>query len=71
MEKRFIKLNEVIHTTGLSRASIYLMIQRGQFPRQLNISERSVAWVSTEVQGWIADKIDASRQRSVHDSLDI
>jgi prophage regulatory protein len=60
MHTRLMKLNEVKFATGLSRASIYQLVSRGQFPQQCRINERSVAWVSTEVQQWIDAKI-ASR----------
>lgn len=50
---RFIKLNQVIELTGLSRSSIYGSIAKGKFPKQLKISERSVVWEETEIQQWM------------------
>ena len=61
MEVRFMKLDEVKRATSLSRAGIYQMIQKGQFPRQCRIGERSVAWISTEVAEWIDSTIRANR----------
>lgn len=56
-----MKLDEVKRATSLSRAGIYQMMQKGRFPRQCRIGERSVAWVSTEVQERIGATIQANR----------
>jgi prophage regulatory protein len=60
--KRFLKLEEVKHATGLSRAALYQKISRGEFPRQCRLGERSVAWVSTEVEAWIEQTIKTGRE---------
>ncbi|MGR5340161.1 helix-turn-helix transcriptional regulator [Vibrio astriarenae] len=54
---RLMRLKEVIQVTGMSRSSIYCRINEGNFPRAVSLSERSVAWVEEEVQGWISAKI--------------
>ena len=61
MHPYFMRLEDVMSATGLSRAAIYAMMALGQFPRQIRIGERSVAWISTEVQAWINAKIAANR----------
>lgn len=52
---RLIRMPEVIRQTGLSRRSIYRMIERGDFPRQQQISANMVAWYQSEIDGWIAN----------------
>ena len=40
-----LRMPEVTKRTGLSRSSLYAHMQRGEFPRPLNISHRSVGWL--------------------------
>ena len=55
---RLIRLKEVIDCTGLGRSSIYSYISEGQFPKPVSIGGRAVAWVESEVNEWIMDKIE-------------
>ncbi|MEZ8166903.1 helix-turn-helix transcriptional regulator [Vibrio lentus] len=55
---RLIRLNEVLVMTGLSRSGMYRSIEKQQFPSQVPIGDRAVAWVESEVQMWIAEKIE-------------
>ena len=48
--------------TGLSRSSIYLSISEGSFPQNINLSARSVAWLESEIDTWMQERIN---QRSV------
>jgi len=52
-----LRISEVRRLTGLSDSAIYRAVQRGAFPRPLKLSERSSAWVESEVRGWIAARI--------------
>jgi prophage regulatory protein len=33
------------------------MMKNGEFPQCLNLSERRVAWIESEVDAWIANRI--------------
>ncbi|WP_146454627.1 helix-turn-helix transcriptional regulator [Vibrio splendidus] len=55
---RLIRLNEVLVMTVLSRSGMYRSIEKQQFPSQVPIGDRAVAWVESEVQMWIAEKIE-------------
>ena len=54
MHDRLLKRPEVETITGLSRASIYARMDRGEFPRPMRLGPRSVAWRDSDVQEWIA-----------------
>lgn len=56
-----IKLTSVKSMTGLSKSTIYAMMNKGVFPKSISIGERSVAWIEMEVQKWIENKINLSR----------
>jgi prophage regulatory protein len=59
-QDRFLRLPEVMSRTGLSRSSIYLHISAGHFPKQISLGRRCTAWLESEINNWIAERI-ASR----------
>ncbi|QJF51977.1 helix-turn-helix transcriptional regulator [Roseobacter ponti] len=42
--------------TGLSRSSIYEMMDKGEFPRPVRIGKRAVAWPQSAVEAWLAER---------------
>jgi len=55
MAVSIMKRKEVCETTGLSYTSIYNKERAGLFPARRKLSARSVGWLRSEVEGWIAD----------------
>lgn len=49
---RFLRLPIVIEITGLNRATIYEMVERGDFPKPAKIGARAIAWPESEVEAW-------------------
>jgi len=60
-----IRLQEVRRITGLGTTTIYQSVARGDFPRQIKIGPKSVAWVKSEVMNWCRDHIARNRPPSV------
>ncbi|MGK0269546.1 MAG: prophage regulatory protein [Cocleimonas sp.] len=56
---RLIKLKAVMDCTGLGRSTVYNYIAENQFPKPVSLGLRAVAWVASEVQNWILEKIEA------------
>lgn len=55
----FLRLKQIIERTGLSRSTIYKMIQEGKFPRQVDlVGGRSVAWVENEIENWMKHRLE-------------
>lgn len=54
---RFMRLPEVINTCGLSRSTIYDLISREQFPAQISLGGKNVAWSALEIDGWMQSRI--------------
>lgn len=52
-EDRLIRLQQVLHLTGLSRSSLYRKVNEGEFPTSVNLGERAVAWRYRDVREWI------------------
>lgn len=59
-----LRLRGVCEITGLSRSTIYRLIDAGDFPRSVVLGEHSVAWVAAEVEAWIAARIEARDQEA-------
>ena len=53
---------EVQKDTGLSRTALYRLIAGKDFPTQIHLSANTVAWLRSEVDAWIADRVEASRK---------
>jgi len=54
---RLIKLKEVIEKTSLGRSTIYEFMTKGTFPKQVSLGAKSVAWLESEVDDWIMERI--------------
>ena len=55
---RFLRLPEVIQISGYRRSTIYEMIKSGRFPAPVHLGPRAVAWLESEVETWMQDRID-------------
>lgn len=55
--KRLLKLKIVTEVTGVSRSHLYALAKRGDFPKPVKLTERSSAWIESEVQDWIDSRI--------------
>jgi prophage regulatory protein len=61
MALTILRLPEVKARTGLSRSTIYLKMAEGSFPEPIALGARSVGWIESEIDAWIAHRIDQSR----------
>jgi prophage regulatory protein len=53
---RLLRRPEVERETGMSRSSIYRLMDEGQFPRPLRTGHRMVAWSSAAIDAWKASR---------------
>jgi prophage regulatory protein len=61
VEVGFLRLPEVKAITGLSKSTLYALMQEKNFPMPIRLGPRAVAWVRSEVKQWAAERIHASR----------
>jgi len=59
---RFLRLPEVQERISLSKAQIYNLISIGEFPQQIKLGDRASAWLESEVDQWIDERIRVSRE---------
>jgi len=62
MAEAILRLPDVKARTGLSRSTIYLRIAEGSFPKPVSLGGRAVGWIEAEVNDWLKQQIEASRQ---------
>lgn len=53
---RLLRINDVIATTGLSRATIYRLVDAGSFPKGVHLTTRAVGWREAEVEQWLEER---------------
>lgn len=51
---RLLRRPEVESLVGLRRSAIYNAINRGEFPRPVQITSRAVGWRESEIEAWLA-----------------
>ena len=58
-ERRFLRRDEVEQRTGFKRAHIYTLMRSGRFPQSVRLGVRAVGWDSSEIDAWIAARLQA------------
>ncbi|WP_183908046.1 helix-turn-helix transcriptional regulator [Rhizobium sp. BK226] len=56
---RLISLNDACRVTSMSRTMLNRYRSEGRFPRAVELGDRRVAFVRSEVIGWLEAKIAA------------
>lgn len=51
-----LRFPQVRERTGLSRATIYRRIRRGEFPVPLDLGGGQLGWAEEEVDRWVAER---------------
>ena len=59
-----IRMSEAMRRTGYSKAWIYRLMGQGKFPASVKIGSRAVAFVESEIDEWINQRIAESRGTS-------
>jgi prophage regulatory protein len=54
---RYLRLREVCQRVGLKTSSVYRLIDLGKFPKQVKLSERTAAWIESEVESFMESRI--------------
>ena len=65
IDRRVLRMPAVMERTGLSRASIYRLIQADDFPAAMRLGSRAVGWPAQRFDEWIASR-ESVRSDSTH-----
>ena len=52
----FLTINEVSKLIGLSVSTINRLVKKGDFPPKINISQRRMVFMKSEIDEWIKSK---------------
>ncbi len=52
------RLKEIALIIGLSRGTIYKLINGGDFPQSMKLGSRTVAWFRSDIMCWIQSKTE-------------
>lgn len=55
---QFIRIRQVLEMIGVSRTTLWRMVQAGTFPRPVRITERSRGYVRETVEAWMKSRTD-------------
>lgn len=58
---RFLRLRQVEDKIGFGKSWIYRQIQLQQFPPSIRLNSRHLAWLESEVDAWIHQRIRLTR----------
>ncbi|MGB9154195.1 MAG: AlpA family transcriptional regulator [Alphaproteobacteria bacterium] len=56
-----LRLPDVMKRVGLKRAAIYLRVAQGNFPKQISLGGRAVGWLESEIDAWLAARVQQAR----------
>jgi prophage regulatory protein len=51
-----LRRKQVEARTGLSRSSIYKMMDEGTFPKQVSLGARAVGWFENQIDQWLESR---------------
>ena len=58
--ERYFRRSTLEDMLGLSRSTIYRMMNNGEFPRPVVLGRRAVGWRATDVETWIKQREGAA-----------
>ena len=57
MAEKILSIKATAEKIGASRISIYSWVQKGIFPRPIQIGPRRIGWLQSELDLWISSKV--------------
>lgn len=57
MTETLLRRPQVEARTGISRSTIYLWMDKGDFPRPVKLGTRLVAWRESDIIAWLDSRI--------------
>ncbi|NBB67534.1 helix-turn-helix transcriptional regulator [Mannheimia haemolytica] len=59
IKSEWLKMSELVKLLSIGRNTLYIMIEKGEFPEPTRFSSRFVRWSSSDVYDWINAKEQA------------
>ncbi|WP_153146435.1 AlpA family transcriptional regulator [Dechloromonas sp. H13] len=62
MTSTILRLPTVRSRIGLSRSTIYSHVAKGSFPKPVSLGPRAIGWLESDVEEWLASRVEESRR---------
>lgn len=49
----YLRVDDVIARTGLSRSTLYRLRKKGRFPKSVRLSDVAIGWRESDVAAWL------------------
>ncbi len=60
MPDKALRMHEVKARVGYGKSTIYELKKKNQFPQSFNLGLRAVAWLESDIDRWIAERVKLS-----------
>ncbi|WP_404375513.1 helix-turn-helix transcriptional regulator [Vreelandella aquamarina] len=61
---QLLRRSEVLARCAFSNSTLHRLIKRGEFPKPIKLGSRAVAWIESEVNGWIRQRVEEARGKA-------
>ena len=58
---RMLRLKQVEDRVGFKKSKLYDDMEKGLFPQSVPLGPRAIGWLESEINDWIADKVEQRR----------
>jgi prophage regulatory protein len=56
MSTQILRMREVIQRIGLSRSTIYKLMENNDFPKPMKLGAQAIGWRDTDIDVWISSR---------------
>ncbi len=63
--QRYFRLKELTNYVKISRASIFRLLRKGEFPQPIRLGQRLLIWDKVEIDKWMIKRYKQQRQENV------
>ena len=61
--ERLLTSKQIAEETGISRSTIYRLVQNGSFPKPIRVGRRCVRWLESDIKAWLAERKAAGEEK--------
>ena len=62
---KLLRMDKVLEMTGVSRATVYRLMEKGEFPSSVSIGPRAMGWTEESITKWFEEKIKSTNKKQV------
>jgi prophage regulatory protein len=68
--KMIMRMTDVCSELGVSRASVYRLLESGGFPKPLKLGKRAIGWERDHIQQWVKSRSAAYQVKPAQGAYD-